>query len=309
MNKKFLSFILILCLCIPLLNACSDNKNPNDVKNEITEFFSNESYSKIVNCEHDYPNKLQEQINIDEQYSILTTYDEILQSEFLLIKSNYGSFAVNPQNTNNQSTLCSNVVNSLNELKEEINNFTQSKNHYFSVIQNINLDNIIAYNSLKVYKQAYSSLIEKADKLNTSFVEAYISLYGNFNLENVDNPDIKSSVMYAYADFLSTYIRYAFTEFDGLHGAKTTFYDSLLDLINKLKTTSLTFNTANYNSWLELFKSYQVEKEIFIDALNEIDFDESQSTNDKEVLYKIKIENFININSKIIIDKTLQLIN
>ena len=291
MKKHFLSFVLVLALCFPFLTACGGGTTSIDVKNSLTELFQNQNITNIINGELDYPERIQTKIQTaDERYAVLEVYSQILNAEFKIINNNFGSFAISAPNAKNENSLCKKVLDALNEFNAETENFISSKDYYFGVIENIELDNVIADNNLNVFKQAFSNLIVKANALNLAFVNAHTNLYGNPDFKNENNTYLKSVTLNAYADFLNVYVQFAFVEFNCLHKNITAFYDSLTSLINKINSSS--FNQSNFSAWLEVYTAYEAERDIVLEGLEKIDLN-SEITGEKNIIYKNKIERFV----------------
>ena len=309
MKTKILSLVLGIVLCLPLFVAC-ESYSHKDIYTKFDEFFSNTQNNIVWTGEIDYPEKIDDKIAVDDKYGILNTYSAILTAETKIVKNFYGSFAVTPLKEKNMKSKYAKTLESLEELATQIVEFNDFTSYYFDTITDLSLsNNVIADSNLQDFKKEYAELISKANEVNKNFIEIYIAVYGNFNLESaqtVADVDLTSAVLFAYADFMDTYIKYALDEFEGVHGELTNFYNDLSYLFNNI--TFDNFNQDAFGEWLEVFKLYNTDKEIFFDALDEIDVDGVNKENQLNEIYIGKIERFVGVNASLAITKTSALL-
>lgn len=304
---KKISFVLILIMLVLFLPACANTQNPwLDVRANINEL--SDDNQNILNGAIEYPTEIQNKIySASPEYYQLNFYANILASCFSMAKAYVSSFAVAPINSQNATMLCNNLNFSLQNFKSEITVFNSAKNYYFNSVKNMNLDSAIAIGQLKVYKQAFYSLILKANEVNKNFLKTYSSLYGGIKtFSNYTSLDVAKAVYFSFSELIDAYISYALTEFKGIHGQATTFYVKLSSLKNRLSYED--YNIYAYSSWLSVYNDFLIEKKLFLNALNFVDL--TNEANDvKTLTFKNKIQNFVNYDSGIFIDKTLALIN
>lgn len=306
MKKLSLMLLIMLAFFLP---ACSDSNKPwLNIQTSINAFLNSDEYQEIVDGVINYPTEIQNKIySYNQEYNVLNIYANILSSCFIIAEDFLGSFSITPLNSRMALSWSNNLNLIIQNFKNEVTVFNNAKNYYFNSVENIGLDNVIATGQLKVYKKAFYSLILKANEFNKNFLNAYSELYGNVQVSpSFTSLDASKAVAFSFSELTDIYISYAFTEFKGIHGQTTSFYVGLSILKNKLSYTD--YNVNAYANWLTVYNDFQIEKDLFLKALNYVDLTTIAPTDAKSLTYKNKIENFVNYDANIFIDKTLSLI-
>lgn len=308
-----LTLSLIMILCLPIFSACGENSKAwLAVNTELSSFLSSTENEEIISGEITYNTAISSEINNSSSvYSIIDTYENLLEATFTNIENFYGAFSITPiKNSEQASNLCDSVINNLTALETQIETFNTEKQAFITnVANNDNLTNIICLEELRLFKISFGKLLEKANNLQNSFTFAYSMLYGPITTEtNISSNNVKNAVVEVYGEMLNTYIKYAVLEFNYLHPLTTTnFYSKFLTLENQYKNHDCI--TINYEVWLDFYELYASEKAMFLTALNGVNLTENNTNAEglqKE--YLNKISSFVNTNAGLFVDITIELL-
>lgn len=167
------------------------------------------------------------------------------------------------------------------------------------------LNNAISLNKLKVYKKEFYNYILTANEFTKTFTNALIGVYGNFTQPSDNLSNSAKAVAISFSELTDLYITYAFKEYNGLHAGYTYFYYDLMNLRSNINSY---FNDSAFNSWLNFYEAFQVEKTTFLNALNQMDLTAIAPTDLLSMVYIGKVNRFVDTNASLFINKTLSLL-
>ena len=123
-----------------------------------------------------------------------------------------------------------------------------------------------------------------------------------------DELDIKASISTVQSLLIDDCVTYSIKEFKGYHPDETTRLFNAVKKLN-IKMASGVAKGTNYLTWLESYRLFKAEDNMFKNSINHIDLtkDNSNLVGENFNHYQ-KVQNFVNENAYLFAQKTIDLL-
>ncbi|MBR5012529.1 MAG: hypothetical protein IKY15_01175 [Clostridia bacterium] len=311
--KKILPFALACLIMVPLASACNPTTEHKDVYKEWTAFAEDASYAEFFAGNILFSDDIQSaKVTSTSPFHTLTYCETLIKASLQNVDLFSDVFLLVPDhNQNSIRTLCSDVLIKLDNFKEEIGKFRQEKNRLENQIEiHGGTSSTAAVAELDDFLLDIGNLTISANNLQISFNNAFTKLYSlpiDRELSG-DALDIKASVSTVQSLLIDDCITYSIKEFNGYHPDETTrLYNAVKNL--NAKMASGTAIGTNYATWLESYRLFKAEDNMFKSSINRVDLtkDNSNLTGENLNHYNL-VQSFVTENAYLFAQKTIDLL-
>lgn len=314
--KKLWILGLATLLVIPFISACSVSNEYKVLREKIVDFTTDSTYAEFFNgniqfYDNGVPSGLQtEKSNPSSHYYTITYYEQVIKMSLTNIKNFYGPLESVPTfNTNSTKKLCSTVINNINSFKSQVEKFNERKqNMIFQYKLPSSSAGEQTYND---FQTDLGHLAKSANNLQLSFMNVLTTLYYPFEQntdETISESKVECGVAKTYSTLVDDYIKFAILENNYEH-PKTTcqLYTSLANLSQKLETPNV--KTQNFGTWLEQYKLFKSEHNMFLTSINSVDMtkDYNNLSTTQKTHYD-RVMRYVNENAPSFVNQTISLL-
>ena len=310
--KKIILPILAVALLAPMFSGCSISKEHNTLYKQWEEFSSSEEYSQYFNGNIDFSAAIQSQKNVSSSpYHTLNYCETLIKLSFQNVNQFYGLFQVTPQHNKNQTrTLCFNVQNKLQDFKEKVEVFNQNKQSLEITVDNFGVNSDAATKELKDFMIYIGNLASSANNLQVSFTKALSVLYSLPIKRDTAGTslDVETAVNQVQSSLINDYVQYAIIKHKMVHPNNTTpLYNAIISLNNKLQNNVCL--TSSYVKWVDTFVLFEAEQKMFKSSLKHVNLmHDNLNLSGKALQHFEKVENYMNTNAELFVNKTISLL-
>lgn len=311
--KKILPFALACLFIVPLASACSPTTEHKDVYKEWTAFAEDASYKEFFAGNIVFSDDIQiAKATPNSPFYTLSYCETLIKASLQNVDLFSDVFLLVPDHNQNAiRPLCSQVLVNLENFKTEIGKFRTEKSRLESQVEiHGGTSSTAGIAELDDFLLDIGNLTISANNLQISFNNAFTKLYSlpiDRELSG-DELDIKASVSSIQSLLIDDCITYSIKEFNGYHPDETTrLYNAVKNLNTKMSTANA--NGTHYLTWLESYRLFKSENEMFKNSINHIDLtkDNSNLTGQNLSHYQ-KVQNFVNDNAYLFAQKTIDLL-
>ena len=307
--KKYILFVMAIVLSMSVFVGCGPTKTHKEVKTEIDTFLADTKYSNLINANFSYSAKIENKMATDSDFSVLDTYEQLADFSLVILENTYQSFTISPLNKSKTSgEKCGAVVSALDKVKSQYETFSNAKNVFEANIEHLDIDGTVAKAELSVFKKEFGKLVDKLGDLNNAYENAYTALYGGVKEITNDSGKVKNAVISVFSDLLNCYVNYSICEFKYEY---QTISDAFMTNLYNLKTNleTQTPSAEKYAEWYGYYELFKGEVKVFNSSLKKINLNNFPANpSAKQEVYKHKVDNFIQTNAGIFMQKTISLL-
>lgn len=310
--KKTLPFALAILAVAPILSACSPTTEHKDVYKEWTAFAQDSSYAEFFAGNIQFSDQIQTaKVTQTSPFHTLTYCETLIKVSLQNANQFSGVFQLVPDyNQNSIRKLCVNVLNNLNAFKTEVEDFRAEKTRLETQVSTHGISSSAAEAELDDFLLDIGNLTISANNLQISFNNAFTTLYSLPIERDVsgDELDIKASVSTVQSLLIDDCIKSSIVEFNGYHPDETTQLYRAVTTLNSTMLSQTAVGT-NYQTWLESYRLFKAEDNMFKNSLNQVNLmlDNSSLTGEALNHYQ-KVQNFINENALLFAQRTIDLL-
>ena len=312
MKKLFLPVMALAIISAPMLSACSVSEEHKSLYTEWTEFSTNAQYSEFFDGNINFSFDIQtEKIVPTSSYHALTYCENIIKLSFQNINQYYGLFQVTPQYNQHQiRPLCFNVKNSIENFKDEVEVFNENKQSFENTVSLFGVNSDAATTELKDFMVYIGQLAVSANNLQVTFTQALSSLYSlPIDRDTAGTSlDVETSVNQIQSRLIDDYVGYSIIKRNMVHQNQITpLYQAIITLDNKLQNNDCL--TTSYKTFVESYKLFDAEEKMFKASLNHVNLlQDNANLSGQALLHYQKVNNFVNENASLFVEKTISLL-
>lgn len=310
--KKIIPCALALIVTLGVASGCSPSPLHKDVYKEWQAFKSDQAYTQFFDGNIEFTDEIQSaKMSITNKYHTITYCESLISYSLQNANTIFGVFNLVPDyHQNSIRKLCGRVLDNLENFKAEVADFNEEKARLERQVELLGIDSHGAQAELKDFLLDIGNLTISANNLQVSFTNAFATLYSLPIDREIPGgeTDVLASISTVQSLLIDDCVRYSITKNAGVHpDEKTIMFDAVNTLTEQMR--NFTPKTENYLTWVEAYRLFKAEDDMFKNSLNHVDLmkDNSNLVGNAKKHFQ-KVQNFVTDNANIFVTKTISLL-